>query len=125
MQDLKDSPLWPPALNALRQYMVDRHVSLIRWEQMREHPTQFVRYALAPQVVDYVRGIGALSDWDWELNTPQDPTFYAEDKPVLATDSTSGRIALFADEDDLAWLAHAGIRVVEPLGVKADPWPTP
>ena len=44
---------------------------------------------------------------------------------TAATDSVEGRIAIFADPDDVAALTGVGIRLLEPLGVKAEPWPTP
>lgn len=104
---------------------MDRHVSLIRWELRRDYATQFVRYRLAPAVVDYVLGIGTLTEWSWEESAPCDPTFYRGESLILATDSAEGRIAVYADERDLALLTGAGIRLVEPLGVKPEPWPTP
>jgi hypothetical protein len=125
MQDLRSAPLWPPELNRLGEHMIDRHVSLIRWEVLRAYPIQYVRYRMESEVVDYVHGIGGLEDWSWDGKAPRDPTFYLGNAPLLATDSLQGRIAVYVDARDLATLTGAGIRLVEPLGVKPEPWPTP
>jgi hypothetical protein len=125
MQDLNTAPLWPSELNSLRDDLIDRYVSLIRWDHLRNYATQFVRYELSPAVATYVHGIGRLEDWSWDNDTPRDPTFYLDDAPLLATDSLQGRIAVFVDSRDLAVLTGSGIRLVEPLGVKPEPWPTP
>ena len=125
VQDLARAPLWPPELEMLRRDLVDRHVSMIRWELTRDYPTQFARFRLTPRVVRYVRAVGPIDAWSWECRAPRDPTFYSDDMPIMATDSVEGRIAVFVDQADLEMLTGSGIRLVEPLGVTAKPWPTP
>ncbi len=125
MQDLRQAPLWPPELNGFSEYMVDRYVSLIRWDVARSYATQYVRYELSEPVASYVDSVDRLEGWSWDEGKPRDPTFYVGDSLLMATDSLQGRIAVYVDERDFALLAGAGIRLVEPLGVKADPWPTP
>jgi len=124
-QDLWRTRLWPRVLEGLRGDMVDRHVSFVRWEQTREMPTQFVRFRLTARVAGYISALPRLEAWDWEHGTPEDPTFYEGDDVLLASDSAQGRIAVYADPSEVALLSDVGIRLIEPLGVQAEPWPTP
>jgi hypothetical protein len=125
VQDLAAAPLWPPELETFRSVVIDRHVSLVRWEVRQDFATQFVRFRMTPALRRYVRTYRHLEDWSWALGAPEDPTFYFGDHRLLATESVSGRIAVFASHDDVSVLTGVGIRLVEPLGVTAEPWPTP
>lgn len=125
VQDLARAPLWPRALHALRGDVLDRHVSTIRWELAQEYATQFVRLRLTPAMRQYIVSVRQLEDWAWRLGAPEDPTFFHGESLLLATESLQGRISVYADPGELAELTGVGIRLLEPLGVKAEPWPTP
>lgn len=125
VQDLAASPLWPPALEARRNAVTDRSVSLIRWGRLQDTPTQFVRLSLTADVRRYVRRLGPLERWSWRRSAPEDPTFLCRGAVVLATESGTGRISVFADTRDFAALTDSGVRLLEPLGAEAEPWPTP
>ena len=125
VQDLAVAPLWPPELNAFQPDLVDRHVSLIRWELAHDYATQFVRFRITPALAGYVRAMRHLEYWSWQRGAPEDPTLYEGNAVVLATESVDGRIAVYADAADVAILNDHGIRLIEPLGLKAEPWPTP
>lgn len=123
--NLARTPLWPRALNAFRGQLIDRYVSFVRWESCLSYPTQFVRFRLQPELIEYIRAIGPLDNWQWDRQAPEDPAFYAADELLLATSSADGRIAVFVADDEIASLEALGVRLVEPLGVTAEPWPTP
>jgi hypothetical protein len=125
VQDLARAPFWPTSLNSLRHDLIERYVSFVRWERNREYPTQFARFRLTPRVAQYVRALGSLDNWLWEHDAPEDPTFYAGDAVLLTADSVDGRIAVYVDDTDILRLANSGVRLIEPLGVTAEPWPTP
>jgi hypothetical protein len=125
LQDLEGERLWPRELEAFRADIVDRHVSLIRWDIARDTPTQFVRFRLTPGLEAYIHAVRGLQDWSWSKSRPEDPTLYAGDEPILVTESLDGRIAVFADHDEVHDLGAHGVRLLEPLGVRAEPWPTP
>lgn len=124
-QDLGALPLWPPALKRFKADMVDRTVSLIRWDELQEQATQFVRFRLSSALIGYVASRRRLEQWSWSQGSPEDPTLYLGDEVLLATESRQGRIAVYADDLDVAHLTAAGVRLLEPLGVRAQPWPTP
>jgi hypothetical protein len=123
-QDLARLKL-PAPLDAFRPQLVERHVSLIRWETRQDYPTQFVRFRLIPPLAAWVASLRRLEHWAWDRGAPEDPTFYRDGEVLLATESRDGRIAVYADDVDHAALTGVGIRLLEPLGVRAEPWPTP
>ena len=123
--DLDQTPLWPRTLEALRGELVDRYVSHIRGDRLREVPAQFLRFRLTPRVLELIRSVPRLEAWSWAKHMPEDPVLYLGDTVLLATESAHGRITVYADSDDLAALSGVGIRLIEPLGVRAEPWPTP
>jgi hypothetical protein len=125
VQDLSAAPLWPRELEPLRPALVDRHVSLVRWDLVQDYPTQYLRFRLAAPVASYVRSLPRLETWSWQLGTPEDPTFFEDGTPLLSTESVDGRISVYAEPADVAALTGVGIRLVESLGVKPEPWPTP
>lgn len=123
--NLDRAPLFSPALEALREAVVDRYVSTIRWGSAQAYATQFVRLRLDPRVCSFVRSQRRLEGWSWRRLMPEDPCFLAGGSILLATESADGRIAVFADEAERSKLRDSGIRLIEPLGVEAEPWPTP
>ena len=123
-QDLARLPLWPPALAAFRADLVERHVSLIRWDTRQDYGTQYVRLRLGAALAGWIASLRRLEDWSWRRGTPEDPAFFHGDQLLLSTESRDGRIAVYADPVDRDTLSHAGIRLLEPLGVRAEPWPT-
>lgn len=125
LQDLAHAPLWPTALQAFRRNLIDRHASVIRWELRRDYATQFVRFQLTAPLLNYIRSFPQLEAWRWDYGAPEDPAFFSGEAVLLATESAQGRIAVYADAAELAALTGAGIRLLEPLGVTAEPWPTP
>lgn len=125
LQDLASAPLWPAELDEHRDAVVDRYVSLIRWELRRDESTQFVRFHLTPALRAYIRTMNRLEDWSWRTGRPEDPGFFRKDEPVLVTESIDGRIAVYADPDEVQGLGSLGVHLLEPLGVRAEPWPTP
>ncbi len=122
---LERAPLWPRGLNAFRGQLIDRHVNHVRWDRLQPYPTQYVRFRLTPELRRYVQGIGPLDNWLWANDVPEDPAFYVGEEPLLMADSIDGRIAVFVRSDELDRLAAQGVRLVQPLGVAAEPWPTP
>ena len=124
-QELWTAPLFAPGLDPLREALIDRHVSLFRGGQTRDYPTQYLRFELRPAVADFIRSVRRLEGWNWSRQMPEDPCFLLDDALLLATDSAEGRITVYADPDERQALQGAGIRLIEPLGVRADPWPTP
>jgi len=125
LQNLECAPLWPAELDEHREAIVDRYVSLIRWELRRDEPTQFVRFRLTTALRSYIQGADRLEDWCWRSGRPEDPSFFRGGEPVLVTESIDGRIAVYADPDEVQGLGSRGVRLLEPLGVRAEPWPTP
>lgn len=125
VQDLASAPLWPTDLRPLHDDVVTRYASTVRWGYVQEYATQFVRFRATPALRRYVRSVSRLEAWSWEQGAPEDPTFHVGDTVILSTESTSGRIAVYADRTDIDDLSQVGIRLIEPLGVKAEPWPTP
>ncbi len=124
-QDLWSAPLFSPALEALRGALVDRHVSMLRAGQLREEATQFLRFRMTPEVAAFARSIRRLEGWSWERQMPEDPVFLSGEVVLLSTESVQGRIAVYADREERDALRSSGVRLVEPLGVQAKPWPTP
>jgi hypothetical protein len=125
VQDLARLRLKPESLEQFRPALVDRHVSLIRWETRQDYATQFVRLRMSAALAGWVAAVRWLEHWSWRNDMPEDPTFYQAGQVLLATESRHGRIAVFADPVDRAALDGVGIRLLEPLGVRAEPWPTP
>jgi hypothetical protein len=125
VQSLEGLPLWPRSLARFQADVVDRHVSLLRWGEWQPVGTQFVRLRLTPALSGWVGALRRLDHWSWRHDMPEDPTFYRGDEVLVATESRNGRIAVYADDFDVAVLAGSGIRLLEPLGVRAAPWPTP
>ena len=123
--DYMRSPLWPPTLEAHRGAMTERYVSHVRGDRSRDKPTEFAVFGLKPPIKRLVRGVSSLQHWDWRRGLPEDPTFLAGDKVMLTTESRQGRITVYADEHEFESLSEHGVRLIEPLGVKAAPWPTP
>lgn len=123
--DLDAVPLWPPELDALRDDVLERHVSTIRWACMQDYATQFVRLRVTPALRDFAREAGPLASWKWSNGLPEDPAFLRRGAVILTTESASGRIAVYADRTDVAQLTDAGVQLIEPLDVRAEPWPTP
>jgi hypothetical protein len=128
-QDIDAAPLWPSSLEAFRSGLIDRHVSLIRWETVREVATDFLEFRLdgpeRREILEYLREPRRLEDWNWNAGRPEDPGFSGRGIPILDTESADGRISVFASPVEVDQLSAAGIRLLEPLGVKAEPWPTP
>jgi len=125
VHDLSASPLWPEELNAFRGLVMDRHVSLIRWEFLHDYPTQFVRLRLTPGLKVFIRRLAHLQEWSWATGHPEDPALYGGGAPILETESVAGRVAVYADPKEVTRLMSVGVRLLEPLGVKPEPWPTP
>jgi hypothetical protein len=123
--DFEHAPLWPQTLEAHRGALIERYVSHIRAERTREHPTQFAVFTLTPQVERLIRGVTSLQNWSWRHGLPEDPSFLAGTEVVIDTESGPGRIVVYADEREFEALGAAGVRLIEPLGVEAAPWPTP
>lgn len=123
--DYARSPLWPPTLEAHRDALLDRYVSHIRADRARERPTEFATFELTRELQRLIRGVTSLKNWSWRHGLPEDPTFLAGSEIVLATESEHGRIVVYADDGELEALGAAGVRLIEPLGVEAAPWPTP
>ena len=47
-------------------------------------------------------------------------------EPLVASDSRTGRVAVFASADEHAEITRErGVRLIEPLGAACEPWPTP
>jgi hypothetical protein len=65
------------------------------------------------------------ADWSWPLARPEDPTFLVGELPLLSVNSASGRVVVFATAAERSELAEVGIRLLEPLAARAEPWPTP
>lgn len=124
-QDLARLPLSPMGLRVFRSDVLERHVSLIRWEERQDYPTLFVRLRMSSALAGWIASFRRLEHWSWRLGAPEDPTFYLGDETLLATASRDGRIAVFADSEEWASLSGVGIRLLEPLGLRAEPWPTP
>lgn len=124
-QDLWHAALWPRRLESFRGDLVERHVSLVRWDRLREEATQFVSFRSSAQLGRMLRAVPRLEAWSWRRDLPEDPVFRAGGQVLLATESRAGRITVFADPAEAALLVGAGVRLVEPLGVRAEPWPTP
>ena len=53
-QDLRRLPLWPPALMPFKADLLERHVSLIRWETRHDYATQFARFRMSPALAGWV-----------------------------------------------------------------------
>ncbi|MFN2251629.1 MAG: hypothetical protein ACK2UL_06895 [Anaerolineae bacterium] len=123
--DLANAPLWPAELETLRGDVVGRHVSMIRRDVLQEYATQYVRFRSTSAVRRYVRSLPRLEDWSWPDGTPEDPLFVRGDSTILSTESPAGRITVYADNSDIEDLSDVGIQLIEPLDVKAEPWPTP
>lgn len=124
-QDYFDARLPVPLLERFRADVLERHVSLIRWGVLRDQPTEFVVLRLSPELRRAIRAVRRLEAWSWDHGRPEDPTLLAGDLPILETESADGRVALYATEAEMAALATGGVRLVESLGVRAEPWPTP
>ncbi len=123
--DYMRAPLWPPTLEAHRGAMIDRYVSHIRAERAREKPTEFAVFEFTPSLLRLIRGVTSLQHWNWRRGLPEDPTFLAGEEIVLTSESQAGRIVVYADEREIEALGADGVRLIEPLGVEAAPWPTP
>lgn len=123
--DLRRAPLWPRSLESMRVDLVDRYVCHVRGDRLRDEPAQFLRFRLTPRVLRAIRAVPRLEAWSWKMGAPEDPVLYLGDTVLLATESAHGQITVYADPDDLATLSGAGIRLIEPLDVRAEPWPTP
>lgn len=124
-QDFLGARLPVPMLERFRTDLLDRHASLIRWGLLRDEPTEFVVLRLSPELRRAIRSVRRLESWSWEHGRPEDPALLLGGLPILETESADGRAALYATEAEMAALAAGGLRLVEPLGVRAEPWPTP
>lgn len=123
--DIWRTPLWPPQLEGLRADMLDRYATFVRGDAVSDQAAQVIRFRLTARVARFIRSVRTLEGWSWKHGLPEDPAFFQADTPLLATESRHGRITVFASTDDVATLSGAGIRLIEPLGVRAEPWPTP
>lgn len=124
-QDLLAAPLWPPTLEAYRGDLVARHASMIRGESTLDAPVEYLRFRLSPMVRRFVARTRRQADWAWPLARPEDPTFLVNELPLLGVNSASGRVVVFATAQERTELADVGIRLLEPLAARAEPWPTP
>ncbi len=123
--DLLRAPLWPPTLEAYRDDLVSRHASVIRGETTQDSPVEYLRFRMSPLVRRFVGRTRRLEDWSWSHGRPEDPAFLRGELPLLLTNSQHGRVTVFATEAERADLADGGLRLVEPLAARAEPWPTP
>ena len=124
-QDFIAARLPVPVLERFRDDIEERYAGLIRWGVLREEPTEFVTLRLSPELRRAIQQVRRLEEWSWEHGRPEDPTLLLGDAPILETESVDGRVSLYATADEMASLAASGVRLVEPLGVHAEPWPTP
>lgn len=124
-QGLFEAPLGLPCLEALRGAVLERYASHIRADRLRETPSQFVCLRLDDAVRAFAGDIATLEGWAWKRGRPEDPCFYLGEQPILTTDSPNGCITVYADRTERSALEQSGVRLVEPLGAVAEPWPTP
>jgi hypothetical protein len=123
------APFGLAQLDEFRGVLIERYASLIRWDVEREEPVEFLQFDVAVPEAEslrrYIRAARRLEEWSWAAGRPEDPTFLLRGVPILSTESVGGRIAVFANDTEASQLVSDGIRLLEPLGVKAEPWPTP
>jgi len=124
-QDFFGARLPVPLLERFREDIEARYASVIRWGILREQPTEFVTLRLSPELRRAIQTVRRLEEWSWDHGRPEDPTLLLGDAPILETESVDGRVTLYATADEMAALVANGVRLVEPLGVRAEPWPTP
>ncbi|MCC7020009.1 MAG: hypothetical protein IT332_09660 [Ardenticatenales bacterium] len=123
---LPDAPLWPSALERLRPFLIDRFASLVRWGELDDTPAEILTFSLDPAVRRWIDAAGHLAHWAWNRRMPEDPTFLLRGEPLVASDSRTGRVAVFASADEHAEITRErGVRLIEPLGAACEPWPTP
>ena len=125
VQDLWEAPLVFRVLEGIRPALAERELSMIRWERTQEQANQFLHFRMTGEVRDFVRKPKGLEAWSWRQNMPEDPSFHLGATTLVTTESGSGRIAVYANPEEHAWLTDQGVRLIEPLGVRAKPWPTP
>ena len=124
-QGLARQPLGLPCLEGLRGAVLERYASHIRADRLRETPSQFVCLRLDDAVRAFAGDIATLEGWSWKRGRPEDPCFYLGEQPILTTDSPNSCITVYADRTERTVLEQSGVRLVEPLGAVAEPWPTP
>lgn len=124
-QGLLRAPLGLASVEGLQGAVLERYVSHIRADRLRETPSQFVCLRLDDAVRAFAGDIATLEGWSWKRGRPEDPCFYLGEQPLLTTDSPNGCITVYADRTERTEIEHAGVRLVEPLGAVAEPWPTP
>lgn len=118
--------LRPAAIDALRPALVDRYASLLCFGEVVDAPVEVLTFRFDEAVRRFVHGTARLTDWAWSRRMPEDPTFLLRGEPLVATDSRTGRVAVFASPDEHHELTRRhGVRLVEPLGAVCEPWPTP
>ncbi|MEO8083323.1 MAG: hypothetical protein ABI780_05830 [Ardenticatenales bacterium] len=119
-------PLWPTALEAFRPQLLDRYATLVRWGELVDTPAELLTFRLDVGVRRWVAGAGHLAEWAWPRRMPEDPTFLVRGEPLVTTCSRTGRVAVYASAEEHAEITRQrGVRLVEPLGAVAEPWPTP
>lgn len=125
-QSVDGAPLRPATVEVLRSSLVDRYASLLRWGEVIDVPVEVLTFRHDPAVRRFVAASPRLTDWVWAKRMPEDPTFLVRGEPLVASDSRTGRVAVFASPDEHDELTRRlGVRLVEPLGVVCEPWPTP
>jgi len=124
-QQVDDAPFWSPMLEPHRAALLERYASHVRWHVLQEQPTEFTVFRVTVGLARTIRGVVDLSHWSWQHRLPEDPTLMADGHAIVTTESREGRITVYADDQELEALRERGVRLIEPLGVQAPPWPTP
>lgn len=124
-QDFFDAPLQSPLLEPFADRLQERYATFLRGGHLGDTAVQVLRLSLDEELGAALRTVRRLEDWRFEQGRPEDPSLSVAGRPLLETDSRAGRVSVYATHEELEALATDGIRLIEPLGVKAAPWPTP
>lgn len=124
-QDFFGAPLGSALLEPFADRVLERYASFVRAGHLGDTAVQVLRLRLSDELAAALRSVRRLEDWRFERGRPEDPTLALRGRPILETDSRSGQVSVYATREELEHLADEGVRLIEPLGVKAAPWPTP
>ena len=94
------------SLKPFLSYLTDEFSSRWRWQCKQFGDTNFFRFSLTPDLINYLLTVPKLDDWI--DNYPEDPALYKDDEALLWTISHDGVVFVLLTEKELHKLNASG-----------------